>query len=122
MVHTRGTGFSVAARALHSFAGLTMAAIFAVRTLGRFSQQFPLAATMVAATATIYFGVHAVTVRLAGVELRRLIEVAALFISVLIVIPGQSWLRAGIDRMVSRRSRRRWAELQVFVHSLAPEF
>src|SRR5439155_1430549 len=34
---------------------------------------------------------------------------------------ARPWLRAGIDRLVFRRSRRRWAEAYAFLHTLSPE-
>src|SRR5262249_36744995 len=53
----------------------------------------------------------------AGFE-RELATVGAVF---LVLVPGQTWIRRGVDWMFFRRSRRQHAELQAGVHGLRPE-
>jgi signal transduction histidine kinase len=121
LVRTDAPAASVATAVLHVVSSLAFASLFAVRALGRFSQQFPLALVTLGATAGVYFGVHALTARLAGAETRRLVGVVAVLGLFLVLGPGQAWVRTAIDRLVSRRSRRRWAELQIFLHGVSPE-
>jgi len=76
---------------------------------------------MIAATAGLVLGLHALSARVADAELRRLLDLGAVLGVVLVLVPAQGWLRAAIDRLVFRRSRRRWAEVHAVLHTLSPE-
>ena len=106
---------------LHTALGLAFAAIFAVRTLGRFSQQLPLALAMLGVAVAAVFGVPLLTARLAHPEAQHLAQVAAVAALLVLVLPGQAWLARALDRVVFRRSHRRWAELEAFLATLPPE-
>src|SRR5205814_966729 len=69
----------------------------------------------------LVLGLHALGARVAAAELRRLLALVGVLGVVLVVVPAQGWLRAAIDRLVFRRSRRRWEELHAFLHTLSPE-
>jgi signal transduction histidine kinase len=112
---------SVLALVLHATFGLTFAAMFVVRTLGRFSQQLPVALAMLGAAAGAVFGVPRLTARLAHPEARHVVQAAAVAALLVIVLPGQAWLARALDRVVFRRSHRRWAELEAFLATLPPE-
>jgi len=106
---------------LHAGAGLVAAAPFVVRDLADTLRGFVTTAAMIAATAGLVLGLHALGARVADAELRRLLDLGAVLGVVLVLVPVQGWLRAGIDRLVFRRSRRRWAEAYAFLHTLSPE-
>src|SRR5438445_810206 len=94
---------------------------FVVRDLADTLRGFVTTAAMIAATAGLVLGLHALGARVADAELRRLLDLGAVLGVVLVLVPVQGWLRAGIDRLVFRRSRRRWAEAYAFLHTLSPE-
>ena len=106
---------------LHTALGLAFAAIFAVRTLGRFSQQLPLALETLGVAVAAVFGVPLLTARLAHPEAQHLAQAAAVAAFLVLVLPGQAWLARALDRVVFRRSHRRWAELEAFLATLSPE-
>jgi len=106
---------------LHAGAGLVIAVPFVVRDLADTLRGFVTTAVMIAATAGLVLGPHALGVRVADAELRRLLDLGAVLGVVLVLMPMQGWLRAAIDRLVFRRSRRRWAEAHAFLHTLSPE-
>src|SRR5439155_1404437 len=107
----------VASVLLHAGAGLVVAVPFVVRDLADTLRGFVTTAVMIAATAGLVLGLHALGARVADAELRRLLDL----VGVLVRVPGRGWLRAAIDRFVFRRSRRRWAEVHAVLHTLSPE-
>jgi signal transduction histidine kinase/uncharacterized membrane protein YsdA (DUF1294 family) len=111
----------ILALALHTVLGLAFAAVFAVRTLGRFSQQLPLALAMLGGAVGAVFGVPLLTARLAHPEAQHLVQAAAVVALLVLILPGQAWLAHALDRVVFRRSHRRWAELEAFLATLPPE-
>src|SRR5712692_8320171 len=106
---------------LHAAAGLVIAVPFVVRDLADTLRGFVTTAAMIAATAGLVLGVHALGGRVADTELRRLLDLGAVLGVVLVLVPLQEWLRAAIDRLVFRRSRRRWPEVQSFLRTLSPD-
>ena len=111
---------SAVALVLHALFGLTFAAIFAVRTLGRFSQQLPLALAMLGGAVGTLFGVPALTAGLPDAEARHVVQAAAVAALLALVLPGQAWLARTLDRVVFRRSHRRWAEIEAYLTTLPP--
>src|SRR5437762_2416895 len=111
----------VASVLLHAGAGLVVAVPFVVRDLADTLRGFVTTAVMIAATAGLVLGLHALGARVADAELRRLLDLGAVLGVVLVLVPAQGWLRAAIDRLVFRRSRRRWAEVHAVLHTLSPE-
>jgi len=106
---------------LHAAAGLVIAVPFVVRDLADTLRGFVTTAAMIAATAGLVLGMHALGGRVADTELRRLLDLGAVLGVVLVLVPLQEWLRAAIDRLVFRRSRRRWPEVQSFLRTLSPD-
>src|SRR5436309_300036 len=107
----------VASVLLHAGAGLVVAVPFVVRDLADTLRGFVTTAVMIAATAGLVLGLHALGARVADAELRRLLDLGAVLGVVLVLVPAQGWLRAAIDRLVFRRSRRRWAEVHAVLHA-----
>src|SRR5262249_11094911 len=113
---------SVAGVILDAIAGVGFAVPLAVRILGEVVRGVLIFLAMVLTTASVYFGTQALNASLAVPAVRSLFDVAAILLLVVILVPGQSWLRSAIDEVVFRRSRRRRAELHAFVHTLSPEW
>lgn len=101
--------------------GLVLAMPFAVRMLGELVRRLLITLATVGTTALIYVGVHRFAAPHAGAELRPILDLAAVFLPVLILVPGQASLRSAIDQLLFRRSHRRRAELHKFLHTLSPE-
>src|SRR3989442_1096693 len=120
-----GVNYGAAALAasvlLHAGAGLGVAVPFVVRALADTLRGFVTTAAMIAATAGLVLGLHALGAGVADAELRRLLDLVGVLGVVLVLVPAQGWLRAAIDRLVFRRSRRRWAEVHAVLHTLSPE-
>jgi len=92
-----------------------------VRDLADALRGFVTVATMLAATAAVYFGARALGERLGDRELGRLVDLAAVLTMVLTVMPLRSWMGTAVDRLVFRRSRQRWAEVHAFLQTLPLE-
>jgi signal transduction histidine kinase len=107
--------------ALHGAAGVAYAVPFVVRNLGDLLPAFATVATMAGATTALYGVVQSAGARLADAELRRVVDVGAVLVVVLGLMPARNWLRATIERAAFRRGRLRWSELQQFMHTLSPE-
>ena len=106
---------------LHAGAGLVLAVPFVVRDLADTLRGFVITAVMIAGTAGLVLGLRPLGERVADAELRRLLDLGAVLGVVLVLVPARGWLSAAIDRVVFRRSRRRWAEVHVLLHTLSPE-
>ena len=106
---------------LHAGTGLLIAVPFVVRDLADTLRGFVTTAAMIAATAGLVLGVHALGARVADAEVRRLLDLGAVLGVVLVLVPLQGWLRAAIDRLVFRRRRQRWPEVHSFLRTLSPE-
>src|SRR6266849_5166179 len=106
---------------LHAGTGLLLAVPFVVRDLADTLRGFGTTATMIAATAGLVFGLRALGGRVADADVRRLLDLGAILGVVVVLVPLQGWLRAAIDRLVFRRSWRRWEELHAFLHTLSPD-
>lgn len=100
---------------------MALVAPLAGRILAEVVRKFIVTATMLAIAGGMYFGVQPWRTALAGTEAAGPLDIATVSALVLMLVPGQAWLRTGIDRVVFRRRRRRRDELQAFLHSLSPE-
>jgi signal transduction histidine kinase len=106
-------------RLLHVGLGLTFAAVPAVRMLGAVVRRLLLTSVAAAGAGAIYFGAHAASTRLTP-ELARLTDLGAVIALVVLLVPGQRWLGAAIDRVLFGRGRRE-TDIQAFMHTLAPD-
>jgi signal transduction histidine kinase len=100
---------------------LAIALPLAVRVLGEVVRGVLFIGTLGVATAALYLGASAATAGLADPRLRPLLDLGTVVGLLVLLVPGQAWVRAAIDRVVFRRSRRRREELQTFLQSLAPD-
>jgi len=100
---------------------LALVAPLAIRILGEVVRKFVIAVVMFAATAGVYFGMRALRAAAGTTELDSLLGLFTVVALVLVLVPGQLWLRAAIDHVLFRRSRRRREELQAFLHNVSPE-
>jgi signal transduction histidine kinase len=96
--------------------GLILAIPFLVRLLVETTRALLVTVSCLGATAAAYFGVRAAVPP--GGAARDLATVLALF---LVLVPGQAWLRRGVDRIVFGHRRRLQVELLAFLHRLSPE-
>jgi signal transduction histidine kinase len=101
--------------------GVLVAVPFLVRGLGAVIPAALGAVTAVTAGAGVYLGGRAAHAALAGSGLGAVVDLAAIVTLVLVLGPVQARLRAGLERLVHRRTRRRGEELQAFMHTLTPE-
>ncbi len=106
---------------LDAITGVGFALPLAIRALGSVLRGVLMTAAMLAAIAAVYFGVDRLSIAAPIPGLRALAPIATILVLGLVVVPGQTWLRSLIDQLVFRRSRRRRADLQAFVHALSPE-
>jgi len=99
---------------------LLVAVPFVARMLGSVVRSFLLVGLLLAATGLVY--VTAASLR-AGLEpwQQTAVDLGAVGLLVAVMIPGQAWLRAGLDHVLFRRTHRRGHELQAAVHELSPE-
>lgn len=100
--------------------GLLLAVPFAMRMLGEVLRSFLLAATLIAATFAIYL-LGELALAAADAEARRIGTASILLVLLVVLGPGQRWLRARVDALGFRRSRRREAQLHSVLHTLSPE-
>ncbi len=107
--------------AAHSFVGLALAAVFALRILGEVVRRFLVAAASIAVVATIYFGAQALGAALPSQELRRIVDLGGVVALVLALGPGMVWLKVAVDRIVLRQSRRWGRQLLAFLETMSPE-
>jgi signal transduction histidine kinase len=99
---------------------LCLAAPIAVRVLGEVVRRVLLTTILALATVGIYFGGHTGAAALAERGLDMLAHAFALGALLLLLMPGQHWLREAIERIVFRRTRRRREELHAAVQALSP--
>jgi signal transduction histidine kinase len=104
----------------HTTMGLALALPFVVRMFGRVVRTFLVAVAMIAVTAAVYGTARAVA-GAASPEGARLVELAAVGVLALGLVPARTWLATAIERVVFRRGDRRQAELQAVLHALSPE-
>jgi signal transduction histidine kinase len=97
-----------------------MALPLAVRLLGEVVRAFVTTTAALALTAGVYLGARGVA-PLVAPEFRRFVDVGAVGALVLLLVPGQAWLGAAVDRVVLRRTRRRVDALAAFLRTLSPE-
>jgi signal transduction histidine kinase/imidazolonepropionase-like amidohydrolase len=116
-----GGGLSVWSVVLDVGVGLLLVAPFAVRMLGEMVRGLLLVGTAVGVTAAVRYGVPMLTARLESPALRDIVDLAAVVGLALSLLAVQPVLGGWIDRVVFRRTRRRQATLQAFLHALAPE-
>ncbi|HVO25896.1 MAG TPA: ATP-binding protein [Candidatus Margulisiibacteriota bacterium] len=106
---------------LDTIAGIGWAVPLAVRILGEVVRGFLIVTVMVVTTGAVYFGAQHLGASLASTELRPVLDLGTVATFVLVLAPGYRSLRVAVDHVVFRRSRRRRAELQEFLHTLSPE-
>jgi signal transduction histidine kinase len=94
---------------------------FAVRNLGAVVRGLLVLGAALVATAAVHLGTQALAAAIVAGGFERLAFLLPVIAFVAVLVPGSAWVRAAIDRVVFRRSRRRRAELQTFVHALSPE-
>ena len=94
---------------------------FAVRNLGAVVRGLLVLSTALVAAAAVHLGTQAFAAPIAAAGFERLAFLLTVVAFVAVLAPGSAWARAAIDRVVFRRSRRRRAELQAFVHGLSPD-
>ncbi len=100
---------------------LCLAAPLAVRFLGEVVRRVLSTALLALAAAGIYFGGRTAAAALADRNLDPLADAITIAALLLLLIPGQRWLREAIERIVFRRSRPRREELHAAVQVLSPE-
>ena len=105
----------------HTAMGLAIALPFVVRMFGRVVRSFLVATAMLAVTATVYGAARAVASHAASSEVARLVELAAVGVLALGLVPARAWFASAIERVIFRRGDRRQAELQAVLHALSPE-
>jgi signal transduction histidine kinase len=106
---------------LDALTGIGFAVPLAVRMLGSVLRGLLTTTVMLAAVAAVYFGMDRLSITVPVPGLRALSPIATILVLALILAPGQAWLRPAIDHVVFRRTRRRRADLQAFLHTLSPE-
>ena len=105
---------------LSAAVGLALATPFAVRMLGTVLREVAVTAVNLGVVACCYWGARAAAA-VSAPELEGVVQLAAIFVPVLLLIPAQAPLRGAIDRIVFRRTLRRQAELQSALLRLSPE-
>jgi signal transduction histidine kinase len=100
---------------------LFLAAPIAVRILGDVVRRVALTVLLASAVVGIYFAGRAAAVALTPRNLDALADAVTIVALLLLLIPGQRWLREAIERLVFRRSRRRREELHAAVQAMSPE-
>ena len=106
---------------LDAIAGVGFAVPLAVRILGEVVRGLLIVGAMLATTAFAYFGAHHLEASFVSPVLRPQFDIAVVLVLVLLLVPGQAWVREAIDQVIFHRSRRRHDQLQAFVHGLSPE-
>jgi C4-dicarboxylate-specific signal transduction histidine kinase len=94
---------------------------FAIRNLGAVVRGLLVLSIALVAAAAVHLGTQAFAAPIAAAGFERLAFLLTVVAFGAVLAPGSAWARAAIDRVVFRRSRRRRAELQAFVHALSPE-
>jgi signal transduction histidine kinase len=100
---------------------LLLAIPLAVRALGEVVRGVLVVGILGAATIALYFGAQAAAASLVDQRLRPLVDLGAIVAILVGLVGGPAWVRAGIDRLVFRRSRWRREELRVFLQTLTPD-
>src|SRR5262249_53380133 len=100
--------------------GLGLAAPLAVRALGQLAPPFLLPIARLGAGAGIPIGGRTLA-EASDPAFRPLIDVATVIALVLVLVAGQTSIRAGIHRLLFRTSDRRRDAIEAFFHSLSPE-
>jgi len=104
----------------YAFAGLMFLAPVVAMTFAMVLRGLLFAISMVAATGAVYVAARVVGVR-AEPALRPVIDLGAVLGLLFVLGPLQARLRAAIDWLVFRRTRRRAADLQAVAQTLSPE-
>jgi signal transduction histidine kinase len=100
--------------------GTAFALPFVVRVFGEVVRAFLVTIAMTLAAAGVLLGARTLEAHAGAPDLRPLVDAGAVLLLLVLLVPGQVALRDGIDRIVFRRTRRRRAELQAFLHALPP--
>jgi len=100
--------------------GVGFAVPLAVRALGAVVRTLVTVSVMLLGALAIYVGAHDIEAAVGSAN-RPLIDVLAVVAVVALLGPGQSGVRAVVEHVVFRRSRRRGQELHDALYRLAPE-
>ncbi len=100
--------------------GLLLAIPFAMRMLGEVLRTFLVAACLISATFATYFGGQFLLSH-ASDDVQRVGTASILLLLLVVLGPGQRWLRSCIDRLGFRRSKVRESQLHAVLHTLSPE-
>jgi signal transduction histidine kinase len=106
---------------LDALVGFAFAIPFVMRSLGEVVRLYLLTVSMGVVVALAYVGGPALRARFETPWARMLVDVGAIAFVVVAIGHAHLWVRAGLERLLFRRSRRRRAELQGFVRTLAAE-
>lgn len=101
--------------------GVLAAVPFAVRALGAIVRALLLASGALLATGGVYATAHLLVLPRVPTPLVAAAHAGTIVLIVALLVPGQRWLAAAIDRLILRNSRRQGAELQAVVQGLSPE-
>ena len=105
---------------LSAAVGLALATPFAVRVLGVVVRETTVMVVNLAVVTIVYWCAMAAVAR-SGPEFVPLLQFAAVFTPVLLLIPAQAWLRDVVRGLLFRSRHRRQSELQEAVLRLSPE-
>jgi signal transduction histidine kinase len=105
---------------LDTLVPLVLAIPFAVRMLGTVVRLFLQVTAMLLAAAGVFVGGRVLEARLEKPWLVTLVQLATVFALLVLLGPGQAWLRAVLERALFGRSRSRHQELHEFLHALSP--
>ncbi len=106
--------------AIHAGMGLAFLVPTIVIVLGTVVRAVLLAVALLTVTTVAWWTLSAAALH-TDPALRPVLDVAAVLVLMLVLVPGQAALRIAIDRLVFRRRQQRWNEVQAFVHGLSPE-
>ena len=106
--------------ALDTVLPLLLAVPFAVRMLGTLVRVFLQTVVMLAAATGLVLGGQAVAARADEPWLVALVQLASVAALLVVLGPGQTWLRGVLEHVLFGRSRSRHQELHEFLHALSP--
>ena len=106
--------------ALDTVVPLLLAVPFAIRMLGTLVRLFLQTVAMLAAALVLVLGGEALATRVAEPWLVALVQLGTVAALLVVLGPGQTWLRGVLEHVLFGRNRSRHQELHDFVHALSP--
>lgn len=106
---------------LDALVGFAFAVPFVMRSLGEVVRLYLLTVSMGAVVTLAYVGGPLLRERVVAPWARTLVDAGAIAFVVVAIGHAHLWVRAELEQLLFRRSRRRRAELQRFARTLAPE-